>query len=332
MSHNRSVLLIPILFTCIQARFIYLVSYQQLSQDLLIPTSPNQFTLVDAISIDCMRSGSSVLLNSDLPRYMLRKIMLLDGSSRKLPTVDAPVVTFKDAKSTARSSWSEEDEEGDSFHPMDIFLYLFFISAPILRQTIVTQLAKCQLSLPLITHDKNDVTLNCFAFQTLILNRYVSGEDTRCFSVLEEPRPIISFIKVGESANCEKSEFLNLLLNVRHCYFSTRNSPGSISRRFLLNGTVEVAWYLRKYKEDYINHDFVILNLRGDATLYSKQTSFIGEVSTIVYVFVPISILTPTISSQLEEYHSKFKSKVIFLLYMTNKCDRTVIPNIVIRV
>ena len=66
-----------------------------------------------------------------------------------------------------------------------------------------------------------------------------------------------------------------------------------------------------------------MLNLRGDATLYSKQTSLIGEVSTIVYVFVPIFMLTPTTSSQLEEYHSKFKSKVIFLSYMTTKCDLT---------
>ena len=303
---------------------------EQLSRDLQIPTSPNQFSLVDAISIDCMKTGSSVRLNSDLPRYMLRKIMLLDCSSRELPTVDTQVVSSKNAKSNTRSSMFEDDEEGESFHSMDIFLFLFLKSAPIFSQTIITQLAKCQLSLPLITHDsdKDEVTLNCFAFQTLILNRYIGGEDTRCFSVLEEPLPIISFIRVGQCKHSQKSELLNLLLNVKHDYFSTRNSPGSISRRFLLNGTVEVAWYLRKYKEDYINHDFVILNLRGDATLYSKQTSFIGEVSTIVYVFVPISILTPKMSSQLEEYHSTFKSKVIFLLYMTTKCDLTDLPNI----
>ena len=311
--------------------FIWYLIMEQLSQDLQIPTSPNQITLVDAISIDCIKTGSSVRLNSDLPRYMLRKIMLLDGSSRKLPNVDTQVVSSKNAKSTARSSWFKDDEEGESFHSMDIFLYLFLKSAPTFSQTIVTQLAKCQLSLPLITHDsdKDEVTLNCFAFQTLFLNRYVSGEDTRCFSVLEEPLPIISFIRVGQCEHSQKSEFLNFLLNVRHCYFSTRNSPGSTSRRFLLNGTVEVAWYIPKYKENVnINHHFVILNLRGDATLYSKQTSFIGEVSTIVYVFVPISILTPKMSSQLEEYHSKFKSKVIFLLYMTTECDLTDIPNI----
>ena len=303
---------------------------EQLSQDLNIPNPPNQISLVDAISIDCIKTGSRICSNSDLPRYMLRKIMLLDSSSRKLPTVDTEVVSSKDAKSTALSSLFEDDEEGDSFHSMDIFLYLFLKSAPIFRQTIVTQLAKCQLSLPLITHDsdKDEVTLNCFAFQTLILDRYVGGEDTRRFSVSEEPLPIISFIRVGQCEHSQKSEFLNLLLNVRHCYFSTRNSPGSTSRRFLLNGTVEIAWYIPKYKENVnINHHFVMLNLRGDATLYSKQASFIGEVSTIVYVFVPISMLTPTISSQLEEYHSKFKSQVIFLLYMTTKCQ-AVIPNI----
>ena len=120
-------------------------------------------------------------------------------------------MSSKDAKSNTRSSWSEDDEEGDSFHSMDIFLYLFLKSAPTFSQTIVTQLAKCQLSLPLITHDsdKDEVTLNCFAFQTLILNRYIGGEDTRCFSVLEVPLPIISFIRVGNCEYSQKSEFLN---------------------------------------------------------------------------------------------------------------------------
>ena len=299
---------------------------EELSRILNLPSSAKQHTLVDAISIDCLKTGSTVLSGSDLPRYTLRRIMLLDSSSRKLPNVDSQVVS-----SNALSSFLDEEEEEDSIHPMDIFLYLFLISTPIFRQTIVTQLAKCQLSLPLITHvsDKDEVTLNCFAFETLILNRYVGGNDTRCFSVFEEPLPIVSFIRVGECVHSQKSEILNRLLNVRHEYFSHRNCPGSTHKRFLLNGTVEVAWYLPKYKKSVnINHHFVMLNLRGDATLYSKQTSFIGEISTIVYVFVPLSKLTREMSSQLEEYHSKFKSEVIFLVYKTTKLDSDVIPNI----
>ena len=259
--------------------------------------------------------------------------MLLDNSSRKLPSFDSPEVSCNKVKSSLLSSFLDEEEEDGSIHPMDIFLYLFLISTPIFRQTIVTQLAKCQLSLPLITHDsdKNKVTLNCFAFETLILNRYVGGNDTKCFSVLEEPLPIISFIRVGECVHSQKSEILNRILNVRHEYFSHRNCPDSTNKRFLLNGTVEVAWYIPKYKENVnINHHFVMLNLRGDATLYSKQSSFIGEISTIVYVFVPLSMLTREMSSQLVEYHSKFKSKVIFLVYKTTTTtlDLEVIPNI----
>ena len=299
---------------------------------ILNPSFPSQITLVDAISIDRIKIGSTVSSNSDLPRYMLKKIMLLDRSSRKLPTVDTQVTSSKVALSPLSSLLDGYHEEGGSVHPMDIFLYLFLKSTPIFRQTIITQLAKCQLSLPLITHDsdKNEVTLNCFAFRTLTLNRYVGGDETKCFSVLEEPLPIISFIRVGECVHSKKSEFLTKILNTRPDYFSHRNSLGSIKRRFLLDGTVEVAWYLPKYKEnENINHHFVMLNLRGNATLYSKQVSFIGEISTIVYVFVPLSKLTRVMSSQLEEYHSKFKSKVIFLVYMTTaELDLNVIPNI----
>ena len=301
---------------------------EKLSQILNLPSSPNQFTLVDAISIDCLKTVSTVPSKSDYLRYMLRKIILLNSSSRKLPNVDTQVVQSNTSSSLLGY---DDDDEKDLIHPMDIFIYLFLISTPIFKQTIVTQLAKCQLSLPLITHDsdKKDVTLNCFAFETLVLNRYVGGNDTRCFSVLEEPLPIISFIRVGECVHSQKSEILNRILNVRHEYFSHRNCAGSTNKRFLLNGTVEVAWYLSKYKENVnIDHHFVMLNLRGDATLYSKQTTFIGEISTVVYVFVPLSMLTREMSLQLEEYHSKFKSKVIFLVYKTTKLDLNVIPNI----
>ena len=129
-----------------------------------------------------------------------------------------------------------------------------------------------------------------------------------------------------KSEHSRKSEFLNTILDVRHEYFSTRNSPGSTSKRYLLNGTVEVAWYLPKYKENVnINHHLVMLNLRGDATLYSKQTTFIGEVSTLVYVFVPLSKLTSEISSKLAEYHNNFKPKVRFLAYVTEKPGNTLV-------
>ncbi|KAI6657748.1 Interferon-induced very large GTPase 1-like [Oopsacas minuta] len=305
---------------------------EELSRCLDLPPSPpSKLTLPNAISLDCFKTNSKLSSKSDLPRYMLKRIMLLDTSSRTLPII-TQVETPDNLYSNSISFLNEdEDEDDDLVHPMDIFLYLFSISTPIFRQTIVNQLAKCQLSLPLITHDsdKNETTLNHFAFETLFLNRYVDENDTRCFSAVKEPLPIVSFIRIGGCEKSQKSELLNKILNIRHEYFSFRNSPGSTKKRFLLDGTVEIAWYLPKNKENRkINQHFILLNLRGDSSLFDKQSSFIGQISTLVYIFVSLSKLTQEISHQLENIKSTFESKVIFIVYRVSKKKLENIPSI----
>ena len=303
------------------------------AKSLNIPKNPKQLTILDAISLDSIVNIPKLSSRSDLPLYMLRRIMSLDTSSRKLPSFASQENSQKEIP-ISLSNFLDEEEEEDLVHPMDVFLYLFSISTPIFRQTLVNQAAKCQLSLPLIVYDseKKKATFNHFAFQTLLLNRYVDGKDTKCFSALEEPLPIVSFIRVGECGSSQKSEILNRILNVRHEYFFYYNCPDSAKRRFLLDGTVEIAWYLHKHREGInINRHFILLNLRGDASLYPLQSKFIGAVSTLVYVFVPISRLTADVSQILMEFSETFKSKVLFLVYKTGNekiPNPEVMPNI----
>ena len=303
------------------------------AKSLNIPKNPKQLTILDAISLDSIVNIPKLSSRSDLPLYMLRRIMSLDTSSRKLPSFGSQENSQKEIP-IYLSNFLDGEEEEDLVHPMDVFLYLFSISTPIFRQTLVNQAAKCQLSLPLIVYDseKKKATFNHFAFQTLLLNRYVDGKDTKCFSALEEPLPIVSFIRVGECGSSQKSEILNRILNVRHEYFFHYNCPDSAKRRFLLDGTVEIAWYLHKHREGVnINRHFILLNLRGNASLYPLQSKFIGEVSTLVYVFVPISRLTADVSQILMEFSETFKSKVLFLVYKTGNekiPNPEVMPNV----
>ena len=53
--------------------------------------------------------------------------MLLDSSSRMVPTVDSQEASPKAATFDSLELY-DGDDEGESFHPMDIFLYLFLIS------------------------------------------------------------------------------------------------------------------------------------------------------------------------------------------------------------
>ena len=278
----------------------------------------NAITLSDAISLDSSNSSLSI---SDLPSYMLRRIMLLDTSSRNLPSL--PINPLNGSASTIindnpLSTFLDEEDEDGVVHPMDVFLYIFLKSHPTFRQTLVNQISKCLLSLPLITYDSisNEVTFNHFAFQTLILNRYIDEDSTKAFSAVGEPFPIVSFMRFCDCENSQKSEFLNRILKIKHSYFFHKDCCGNAKKRYLLNGTVEVAWYLPNWKETgIIKQHFIMLNLRGNACKFPKQREFLGEISNVVYVFVPLSELTQDIAKQLVEIHDKSKAKVIFLIY-----------------
>ena len=293
---------------------------KKFSKKMNISLEEHEITLFDALSLDSSSSSPPCL--SDIPSFMLRRIMLLDTSSRELPNLSSVNQSHKPASAAANdnplSGFLVEDEDDGVIHPMDVFLYLFIKSHPIFRQTLVKQVYKCKLSLPLITYDSNsnEVTFNHFAFQTLILSRYVDDENTKSFSAVEEPLPIVSFMRVCECENSQKSEFLNRILKMKHDYFFHKDSNGNSKERFFLNGTVEIAWYLAKWKKsNIINHPYIMLNLRGDACKFSKQRKFLGEISTIVYVFVPFSELTQDVAKYLVEIHDTFKAKVIFLIY-----------------
>ena len=308
---------------------------EELSKQMNFSLGKNVITLSDAISLDSLNLSS--LSISDLPSYMLRRIMLLDTSSRNLPSL--PFNPLNGSASTIvndnpLSTLLDEEEEDGVVHPMDVFLYIFLKSHPTFRQTLVDQISKCLLSLPLITYDSisNQVTFNHFAFQTLILNRYIDEDSTKAFSAVDEPFPIVSFMQFCDCENSQKSEFLNQILKIRHEYFFHKNCSGNTKRRYLLNGTVEVAWYLPKCKETcIIKQHFIMLNLRGNACKFPKQREFLGEISNIVYVFVPPSELTQDTAKQLVEIHDKSKAKVIFLIYKGNSnrnpCPEC-IPNI----
>ena len=308
---------------------------EEFSKQMNFSLGKNIITLSDAISLDSLNFSS--LSISDLPSYMLRRIMLLDASSRNLPSL--PINPLNGSASTIVndnliSAFLDEEDEDGVVHPMDVFLYIFLKSHPIFRQTLVNQISKCLLSLPLITYDSisNRVTFNHFAFQTLILNRCFGKDSTKAFSAVDEPLPIVSFMRFCDCENSQKSEFLNRILKINHEYFFHKDCSGNTKKRYLLDGTVEVAWYLPKCIETcIIKQHFIMLNLRGNACNFPKQREFLSEISNIVYVFVPLSELTQDIAKQLEEIHDKSKAKVIFLIYKGNSnrnpCPEC-IPNI----
>ena len=288
---------------------------------------PPIITLQEAIEIHSTLPQEDVTSLHELPMYMLNRIMILDCGSRKIPKSLNPLVptqniTLSDMINLI--SQSKTDTNAREVHPMDVFIYLFIKCDPLFRQTFVTQVSKCQLSLPLITTYPSALnpTFYLFALKTLYKDYLTNDNVGKSFSVTEEKMPIISFIRIGECGKSQKSEMLNQIIGIPD-YFFHRNLLGNSKMRFLFDGTVEIAWLLPKSNyQSTESSSFIILNLRGDASQFSKQLNFITDVSTLIYLFIPFNQCDSQMSQYLIDFHQQFGSKSVYLLYQGDKSER----------
>ena len=281
---------------------------------------PPSITLQNAIKIHSTLPQQDATSLQELPMYMLNRIMILDCASRELPkSFNPPATTQTMTLSDMINliSQSKTNTNDMQVHPMDVFIFLFIQCDPLFRQTFITQVSKCQLSLSLITTypSAQNPTFYLFALKTLYKDYLTDDNVGKSFSVTEEKLPIISFIRIGECGKSQKSEMLNKIIGIAD-YFFHRNLLGNSKMRFFLDGTVEIAWLLPKYQSQTTDSSpLIILNLRGDAMQFSKQLNFITAISTLIYLFIPFNQCDSQMSEYLTDYHQQFGSKSVYLLY-----------------
>ena len=299
---------------------------------------PPLISLKNAIKIHSTLPQQDVTSLQELPMYMLNRIMILDCASRELPkSLNPPATTQRMSTLDMINllSQSKTNTSGVQVHPMDIFIFLFIQCDPLFRQTFITQVSKCQLSLPLITTcpSSQNPTFYLFALKTLYKDYLTDDNVGKSFSVTEEKLPIISFIRIGECGKSQKSEMLNQIIGIPN-YFFHRNLLGNSKMRFFLDGTVEIAWLLPKYQSQFrenaqFTFPVIILNLRGNAQDFLKQLNFIKAISTLIYLFVPINQCDQQMSDFLISFHEKFGSKSLYLLYKGDESPQNNFENII---
>ena len=287
-------------------------------------SNPEPVTLKNAVKIHSTLPQQDITSLQQLPMYMLNRIMMLDCASRQIPQslnppIPTQIMTLFDVMNIA--SQNQSANNGKHVHPMDVFLYLFIQCDPLFRQTFITQVSKCQLSIPLIASypSAQNPTFYLFALKTLYKDYLTNDGIGKSFSVAEEKLPIISFIRIGECGKSQKSEMLNQIIGIPD-YFFHRNLSGNCKMRFFLDGTVEIAWLSPKIQSE--TSPLVILNLRGDATQFPKQLKFITDISTLVYLFIPINQCESQMSDFLIDFHQQFQSKSVYLLYQGEESQR----------
>ena len=259
-----------------------------------------------------------------LTQVMLQKIILEDVSSRKLDLPEnAPDVSTAPVGEDLDNFFDSIDgetisETGKQVHPMDIFLFLYLTIDPLFQRKVLQKLDKCKLSLPLIMIDPSTCQPKIFAFPFLSLSsewkKDSENEKAKESILFNEPMPIISFIRFGEhsSDKFSKSKILNDILGFDHDCFIHCNSPGSTKQRRLLDGTVELSWFLpRKQPKNIFANPITFLNLRGNAAHHLKQLKFLRNVSNKIFLFFWSEGLSDNEIDSLKDLYDKASDKIV---------------------
>uniref|UniRef100_A0A8C5U6F8 VLIG-type G domain-containing protein n=1 Tax=Malurus cyaneus samueli TaxID=2593467 RepID=A0A8C5U6F8_9PASS len=209
--------------------------------------------------------------DKELPFYFLQKLLTVDYRVRYLTCCD------KSNPGLAPMPQTSEQEQGlsDSFenfldnlmeaapepasrdgcvHPMDLQMAIFHCADDFLRQTLANKLAFCQLALPLLVPNPGTSHIEFPLYALSQIQRSWKEADklgkqagTKSYNnklISQAQTPIVSFIRIGSSASCSKSQLLNALLSKRkHDTFFHRHCRGSTRERLLMEGVVEIAWY-----------------------------------------------------------------------------------------
>ena len=265
---------------------------------------PQQLSLRDALIIRPEISASDINL-SNLAYVVLQKILACDFRSRSFLLPYESVSNIIEDSSDSESS--DSDNEKDSsfvkgnqsiMHPVDVILALLYCSDNFLRQVLLAKLSVCQMAIPLLLPDtiKGTLTLLLWALRSVKKTWNVLDENgkvvTRKSSIVNYEGPVISFLKCGK-LQTSKSELLNNVIGQENVFFHW-NLEYQNCRKTVSQGVVELSCYYPSASINDSNFNDVIIftNLRGDALKYTKQVTFIENISFISFILISKKYIT----------------------------------------
>uniref|UniRef100_A0A8C5U5L1 VLIG-type G domain-containing protein n=1 Tax=Malurus cyaneus samueli TaxID=2593467 RepID=A0A8C5U5L1_9PASS len=248
--------------------------------------------------------------DKELSFYFLQKLLTVDYRVRYLTCWDksnpglAPVPQTSEQEQELSNSFEnfldnlmeaapEPASRDGGVHPMDLQMAIFHCADDFLRQTLANKLAFCQLALPLLVPNPGTSHIEFPLYALSQIQRSWKEADksgkqagTKSYNnklISQAQTPIVSFIRIGSSASCSKSQLLNTLLSKRkHDTFFHRHCRGSTRERLLMEGVVEIAWYCPcGSPDDTFDCCVAFCNLHGDARDHRVQLQFLQEISAV---------------------------------------------------
>ena len=252
----------------------------------LVEYYPQKLSLRDAVEIREDTISQKRDISSIYPFVMLQKIMAFDSKCRIKLDIECNTLPSHSKDGSDSDSDSDENSHCDGVHPMDGLLALLYCSDNFLRQDLFCRLATCQIAVPLLLPHPHtrDPTLLMWALRSIVKEFKCDGK-TYNTRIITHPTQFVSFLRFG-CHEMSKSETLNGVINKAdsdntNMAFFGYNSPGGINRKLLVNGLVEISWYLPG--DGFYPKPIAFTNLRGDACdpELQKQVNFLCDVSAV---------------------------------------------------
>ncbi|XP_049329397.1 interferon-induced very large GTPase 1-like [Astyanax mexicanus] len=178
-------------------------------------------------------------------------------------------------------------------HPMDVQMAVFYCSDNFLQQIMVTKLSQCQYAVPLLLPNPLTGDIEFPLWTIRQISKYwkttdASGKVTsKTLPMYKAQTPMVAFFRIG-SIFSSKSQLMNRLINEKHDTFFHRDCPGSSRERLLMDGVVEIAWYLPSGKStDHFSDCVAFCNLHGDSSINETQIKILTEMSSVNVALLP---------------------------------------------
>lgn len=183
-----------------------------------------------------------------------------------------------------------KDHNNVMVHPVDALLALLHCADDFLLQDLVSRLAICQFAIPFILPDPfaHKLTFPIWSMKSIVKEWKCTTDGKTAeqeFPIVNYLTPIVSFLRLGKHGK-SKSLILNKVIGDND-YFFHRDCDGGELQSVIVDGLVELCWYLPAGKPDDVFLDaLTFLNLRGDASHHIKQTKFLSQISFMSFVLL----------------------------------------------
>ncbi|XP_028403139.1 interferon-induced very large GTPase 1-like [Dendronephthya gigantea] len=237
----------------------------------------NKYTLEHARTIDNNTLTDQELNKDNIPDYIFKTLMIVNYHVREFEI----------------NSNKKEGEETVEVNPMDAILGIFHRSDDSLRRYLASKLSDCQLSVPFLLPDpaapSENVTILLSALEN-ITKCWKDSSRTKQVFATEHPFPVVSFIRIGKT-KMSKSSLINKIMSdgdITHDFFFHKDMKGGHVERKVVDGLVEVSWYLPGESEGTtLKKEICFANLRGDARNLKKQLDLISTISSVLFILLP---------------------------------------------